>query len=421
MKSSMKNLDENSAEYDQTLFIHDELSRIATRCNEQLLLSTAELNRLKSRVDNKLECFKYQQLIWHGSLKKQSLKKRHITQIYLILFSECILVCEESGQKLEIKRQLTIDYLIIDIIQNKLLPPNIFNQLSTVQQSNTNIYYPFRITTKEKSYEFLVDKESDRDTWINKITQTYENFKNRRIILHNKLIRLDDKQQIGLHAPMRMISTDTTHCQICKKSFGLKLTPSARHHCRSCGRGICGSCSTKKIILLYCLKDGEVRVCDHCYMIATGQSRPIIMSPLKSTRHSNEIILSGDFRCHSTNSIIWIDLLEDYQIHVYNGRLDQIENYSIYLPDLRDLILNEETRTFLLIGKEKKWKFSIELNHQIFFQNNDYLDDNLRKRSNKLLFYAKLWFDTMQLARLKTLPLWYTRKRDSADSGISAV
>ena len=27
----------------------------------------------------------------------------------------------------------------------------------------------------------------------------------------------------------------------------------------------------------------------------------------------------------------------------------------------------------------------------------------------------------IQLARLKTLPLWYIRKRHSADSGISAV
>jgi predicted nicotinamide N-methyase len=76
----------------------------------------------------------------------------------------------------------------------------------------------------------------------------------------------------------------------------------------------------------------------------------------------------------------------------------------------------EETRTLVLNGKEKRYKFSIELNHQ-----NDYIDEDIKKINNKPLFYAKLWYDAMQLARLQKLPLWYLRKRDSADSGISAV
>jgi hypothetical protein len=174
MKNSMKHLDENSSEYEHTSFIHDELSRIATRCEEQLVISSAELNRLKIRVDNKLECFENQQLIWHGSLKKQSRRKRNdITQLYIIILSECILVCEESGNKLEIKRRLSIENITIDILESR-------------QQSSGNIYYPFRVNAIEKSYEFLVDKESDRAKWVNKIIQANEDFKNRRTITDSK-------------------------------------------------------------------------------------------------------------------------------------------------------------------------------------------------------------------------------------------
>jgi hypothetical protein len=37
------------------------------------------------------------------------------------------------------------------------------------------------------------------------------------------------------------------------------------------------------------------------------------------------------------------------------------------------------------------------------------------------MFYTNLWFEAMQLARSTTLPDWYIRKRDSADSGVSNI
>ncbi len=176
MKSYMKNLDENSIEYEHTNFIHDEFSRIAIRCEEQLMICSAELNRLKARVDNKLECFDNQQLLWHGSLKKQSARKRHdITQVYVILFSGCILVYDESGNKLELKRQLSIENITVDLMESKQIVP-----------TSSNIYHPFRVNAVEKSYEFLEEKESEREKWVNKIRQANEDFRSRRAINGSK-------------------------------------------------------------------------------------------------------------------------------------------------------------------------------------------------------------------------------------------
>jgi hypothetical protein len=45
----------------------------------------------------------------------------------------------------------------------------------------------------------------------------------------------------------------------------------------------------------------------------------------------------------------------------------------------------------------------------------------MKNSDTKLIFYTNLWFEAIQLARSTTLPNWYIRKRDSADSGISAV
>ena len=226
---------------------------------------------------------------------------------------------------------------------------------------------------------------------------------------------MSNQHQIGLRAPVWIYDVDVTRCQICHTRFGLKLTPSARHHCHACGRCICGSCSTKKLLLKYRQKEGEARVCDTCFTLATGINRRSISS-IKITRNPSKTILLGDFRCLSSNTIVWIELQEDYQLHIYTGKLDQVEDFSINLLELREISFLEETRTFVLNGKEKRHKFSIELNHQ-----NDYIDEELKTIPDKPSFYAKLWYESMQSARLKTFPEWYIRKRSSTDSGISAV
>jgi hypothetical protein len=227
--------------------------------------------------------------------------------------------------------------------------------------------------------------------------------------------RFPDENKIGIRAPVLVYDVDVTRCQNCNIRFGLMLTPSGRHHCRACGRCVCGTCSTKKLPLKYRPKDGEVRVCDTCYTLATGINR-LSISSIKTTRNPSKTILFGDFRCISSNSMVWIELQEDYQLHIYAGKLDQVEDYTINLPELRDITFLEATRTFLLNGKDKRHKFSIELKHH-----NDYIDEDIKNIQDKPLFYAKLWFEAMQSARSKTLPLWYIKKRHSADSGISAV
>jgi hypothetical protein len=189
MKTYMKYLDERSEEYKQTRSIHDELDRIAVRCEEELVISSAQLNELKERLDNKFECIKdHRKLLWHGPLKKQS-PRRHLdlAQRYMILFSDCILVCaDESGRKLEVKRELSMRGITVDVVQGGRA-----SVIPSVDQPNTGIlYYPFRVNAVEKSYEFLTDKESDRQTWVKKIRQASDDFNKRTTTIESKICHL---------------------------------------------------------------------------------------------------------------------------------------------------------------------------------------------------------------------------------------
>lgn len=71
----------------------------------------------------------------------------------------------------------------------------------------------------------------------------------------------------------------SSSCTICMKKFGLLIR---RHHCRACGRLVCGTCSTNKVKL-----DGTPdkrtvgdidelhRVCDPCYQIVTAKEEKV--------------------------------------------------------------------------------------------------------------------------------------------------
>ena len=89
----------------------------------------------------------------------------------MILFSDCILVCsEESGRKLETKRELSMRGITVDVV------PGDRTSVILDNENNGIIYYPFRVNAVEKSYKFLTEKESDRDIWVKKIRQASDDY-----------------------------------------------------------------------------------------------------------------------------------------------------------------------------------------------------------------------------------------------------
>ncbi len=63
----------------------------------------------------------------------------------------------------------------------------------------------------------------------------------------------------------------------------------------------------------------------------------------------------------------------------------------------------------------------MDSNHQIAYEKNDIIDEKAKSAESKLIFYTNLWLEAMEHARSTTLPDWYIRKRDSADSGVSNI
>ena len=232
----------------------------------------------------------------------------------------------------------------------------------------------------------------------------------------------EEQELLGERAPVWVNDMDVTRCQNCNNRFRSTIFSQRRHHCRSCGRCVCNECSGKRLSLPYCKNDGEVRICDACYTHFTGLllNKNSSIWP-KPTREIDQTILFGDFRPLNSNTVVWISLQEDFQLHVYGAKLDEAEDFSIRLPELLDYQFEADTRTFSLRETTKMHTFILELTHQITYQKHDTLEERMKGHESKPAFYADLWSRCIQLARLSTLPDWYTRKRDSSDSGVSNV
>jgi len=82
-----------------------------------------------------------------------------------------------------------------------------------------------------------------------------------------------------------------TDCPICHKKFGLLLP---KHHCRACGRVICGQCSDNTLFLQVCANK-KSRVCDTCYEVMRGDKGATLSESFLMNRQV-EVSLKADLK-----------------------------------------------------------------------------------------------------------------------------
>jgi hypothetical protein len=56
--------------------------------------------------------------------------------------------------------------------------------------------------------------------------------------------------------------SEALNCMICDERFSIHTR---RHHCRICGKCICGSCSNNRLKLVQLKMQKKSRVCDQCF------------------------------------------------------------------------------------------------------------------------------------------------------------
>ncbi|XP_038069221.1 FYVE, RhoGEF and PH domain-containing protein 1-like [Patiria miniata] len=133
----------------------------------------------------------------------------------------------------------------------------------------------FSIISVQRSFTLASNTPEERDSWITALNKAITEYASKRssfAMLHPQFAQLlsdGDTTSLGRKAPAWIPDARVTMCMICTCEFTITWR---RHHCRACGKVICGNCSSNKLPLLY-LANKVARVCDQCYRNLKGDKQ----------------------------------------------------------------------------------------------------------------------------------------------------
>ena len=122
----------------------------------------------------------------------------------------------------------------------------------------------FRITSKQRVMDFTAPTAEAKETFVNKLKEAINELTDKRDSYKRaSKIEVLKEGDLGKKAPAWIRDEAVSMCMLCDVMF-TKLR--RRHHCRACGRVVCGNCSSFKAALEY--KNGKLeKVCKDCHRV----------------------------------------------------------------------------------------------------------------------------------------------------------
>lgn len=181
----------------------------------------------------------------------QKVCRRGLQPRFVALFTDTLLCCEIK------KTIISTQY----IATHRLNIPDEIESVKPVDSTMAGADYAFGIVSRKVKSIVLVAKNKEELTqWMKAINK-----------LLGKTVAASGEEEavvIGFSAPVWIPDAGVSMCMMCRKEFNVIRR---RHHCRGCGKVVCGPCSMQEVPLKY-LSGKKGRVCTECYDTILGQS-----------------------------------------------------------------------------------------------------------------------------------------------------
>ncbi|KAL8581959.1 hypothetical protein ACOMHN_027941 [Nucella lapillus] len=264
LQDYLKHLTPDCPDYKDTITALSIVSEVADHANESMRHgdNVQKLLEIQRSLIGQFEVIQPGRvLIRKGELMKMSRKEMQPRMFFL--FSDVLLYTTPTATGYRLNNILPLQGM-------KVLPPKL------EEFSNE-----FNIITTQRSFTVATSTSEEREAWLRALwnaieenSERYHTFKAMRS--EPKMSLLDKDFVLGTKAPTSLLDKDfvlgtkaplwvpdarVTMCMLCLAEFSITWR---RHHCRACGRIICGNCSENKAPLRYLLYKPH-RVCDECF------------------------------------------------------------------------------------------------------------------------------------------------------------
>ncbi|CAB3996542.1 Fgd6 [Paramuricea clavata] len=233
------------------------VSEVATHINEDMkrVDNFEEVLKVQRNLVGEVEIVKPgRELIKEGALMKLSRKEMQPRMFYL-LTDVLLYTTPVANNQFRLNLSLPLEEIQVELP----VSPDFENE--------------FSIISTKKSFILSASTADERDEWLEALRNASDEIRKKKITFRlakkEKMEALfdaqhqdDDKEaKLGSKAPVWIPDVRVTMCMVCTDDF---TVTNRRHHCRACGKVICGSCSSNSAPLAY-LNDETARVCDVCY------------------------------------------------------------------------------------------------------------------------------------------------------------
>ncbi|XP_052681097.1 FYVE, RhoGEF and PH domain-containing protein 2-like [Crassostrea angulata] len=147
-------------------------------------------------------------------------------------------------------------------------------------------------------------------------------------------------------------------CQLCSKSFtALKR----RHHCRACGRVVCGKCSSKKSNLAYD-NNKPNRVCNKCFVILKNVDGKVVDQKVpkgvKLMNANDPSILSGYLQKSmdrgKTWNKRWFVITKEFAMYEFKAHHDIYAIATLPLPGYQVIFPVDNIENVFCLSHQQK-------------------------------------------------------------------
>lgn len=249
LQDYLKHLSPDSEDYKNTCTALSIVSEVADHANESMRQGdqVQKMLEIQKCLDGHFEVIKPGRvLIKEGELMKLSRKEMQPRMFFL--FNDVLLYTTPTptgGYRLN---------NVLTLVGMKVTLP-------ASEEYNTE----FNIVSVHRSFTVEASSVQERDSWVKALTSAIDDNTQRRntfeAVRAGNQSFYDKDFVLGSKAPIWIPDARVTMCMLCTCEFSVAWR---RHHCRSCGRVICSSCSDNKAPLEY-LRNKPARVCNECF------------------------------------------------------------------------------------------------------------------------------------------------------------
>ncbi|XP_041348475.1 FYVE, RhoGEF and PH domain-containing protein 6-like [Gigantopelta aegis] len=340
LQDYLKNLSPDSPDYNNTITALSIVSEVADHANESMRHGDEmhQMMEIQHLLIGQFEVIQPgRSLLKKGELMKMSRKEQQPRMFFL--FTDVLLYTTPTATGYRLNNILPLIGMKVGA-SDKPTPDEYGNE--------------FSILSVQRSFTVSARTPKERTEWMTALSDAIKELTQKRDTFHSKekgtrTFSLDKDFVLGHKAPLWIPDRRVTMCMLCLGEFTITWR---RHHCRACGRIVCGYCSENKAPLRY-LKYRSDRVCDECF--------DKLQQEIEEKELSGETVEDVTFPCPDEGTASKLSLStikERFQKIRWSGRARKkyAPPRSSVLKEVKANDVGSSMSGYLRMYHNKKWK-----------------------------------------------------------------